>query len=134
MVHLFQILYIYVFYYCPATGIQNDDEASVSIIFAGRALLLKMLITLGPHGTCIFGSNFVYLCILTLSSNWNAKSDKASPSIIFAGGAILVKMLITLERHSIFGSNFLYLYILTLSSHWYAKQASLSIIWLVKLF
>ena len=34
-------------------GMQNDDEVSSSIIFAGRALLVKMLITLEPHG--IFG-------------------------------------------------------------------------------
>ena len=41
----------------------NDDEASPSIILAGLALLVKMLITLKIPG--IFGSNFVYLCILT---------------------------------------------------------------------
>ena len=34
--------------------------------FWGRALLVKMLITFEPHG--IFGSNFVYYCILKLSS------------------------------------------------------------------
>ena len=50
---------------------QKGDEASPSIILAGRALLVKMLITLKPHG--IFGSNFVYLCILTLSSHWYEK-------------------------------------------------------------
>ena len=50
---------------------QNGDEASPSIILAGRALLVKMLITLEPHG--IFASNFVYLCILTLSSHCHAK-------------------------------------------------------------
>ena len=27
--------------------------------------LVKMLIILEPHSTCVFGSNFVYLCILT---------------------------------------------------------------------
>ena len=47
---------------------QNGDEASPSIILADRALLVKMLITLGPHG--IFCSNFVNLCILTLPSHW----------------------------------------------------------------
>ena len=46
------------------------DEASPSIILAGRARLVKMLITLEPHG--IFGSNFVYLCIFTLPSHWYA--------------------------------------------------------------
>ena len=34
---------------------QKGDEASPSIILAGRALLVKMLITLEPHG--IFGQN-----------------------------------------------------------------------------
>ena len=45
---------------------QKGDEASPSIILAGRALLVKMIITLEPHG--IFGSNFVYLCILHRNS------------------------------------------------------------------
>ena len=43
---------------------QKGDEASPSIILAGQALLVKMLITLERRG--IFGSNFLYLCILTL--------------------------------------------------------------------
>ena len=51
---------------------QKGDEASPSIILAGQALLVKMLINLEPHG--IFGSNFVYLCILTLSSHWYEKT------------------------------------------------------------
>ena len=50
---------------------ENCDEASPSIILASEALLVKMLITLEPDG--IFGSNFVYLCILTLSSHWYKK-------------------------------------------------------------
>ena len=69
------------------------DEASPSIILADQALLIKMLITLEPH--VIFGSNFVYLCIITLSSHWYEKGDEASQSIILAGRALLVKMLIT---------------------------------------
>ena len=40
----------YLFYHCPATGMQNDDEVSPSIILASRGLLVKMLITLEPHG------------------------------------------------------------------------------------
>ena len=44
---------------------QNGEEASPSIILAGQALLVKMLISLGPHG--IFCSNFVYLCILNIA-------------------------------------------------------------------
>ena len=47
---------------------KKNDEASPSIILAGPALLVKMIITLEPHG--IFGSNFVYLGILTLLSHW----------------------------------------------------------------
>ena len=50
---------------------QNGDEASPNINLAGPALLVKMLITLEPHG--IFGSNYVYLCMLTLSIHWYAK-------------------------------------------------------------
>ena len=64
---------------------------------ADPALLVKMLITLKLHG--IFGSNFKYLSILTLSNHLHEKDDEASPSIIFAGPALLVKMLITLEPH-----------------------------------
>ena len=78
-----------------------------------------MLITLKLHG--IFGSNFVDLCILTLSSHWYGKSQVASPRNILPGRALLVKMLIILEPHGIFGSNFVYLRILTLFSHWYEK-------------
>ena len=99
MVYLIQILYIYVFLHCPATGMKKCEKASSSIILAGRTLLVKMLITLEPHG--IFGSNFVHLCILTLSSNWYEECNEASPSIILAGRALLVKMLITFERYGI---------------------------------
>ena len=37
---------------------KKGDEASPSIILAGRALLVKMLITLEPHYA--FGSNYEY--------------------------------------------------------------------------
>ena len=93
MVYLVQIMDTYVFKHCPATGMKIGDEASPSIILAARALLVKMLITVEPH--CIFCSNFVYLCILTLSSHWYLNVEPSS-SIIFAGRALLVKMLITL--------------------------------------
>ena len=53
----------------------------VTALFDGRGLaehhisrcgqLVKMLITLEQHD--IFGSNFAYLFILTLSSHWYAK-------------------------------------------------------------
>ena len=88
--------------------LKKGDEASPSIISAGQALFVKMLITLELHG--IFGSNFVFLCISTLSCHWyKKKDDEASPSIILAGRALLVKMLVNPEPHGIFGSNFVYL-------------------------
>ena len=94
---------------------QKGDEASPGITLAGKALLVKMLITLEPHG--IFGSNFVSLCIDHCPVTDMKKCDEASPSIILAGRALFVKMLINLELHGIFGSNFVYLCILTLFSH-----------------
>ena len=99
---------------------QNGDAASPSIILAGRALLMKMLITLEPRG--IFCSNFVYYCILHCPTAGMRNGDEVSPSINLAGQTLLVKMLITLEQYGIFGSNFIYLCILTLSSHWYEKR------------
>ena len=50
---------------------KKGDVALLGIILAVRAHLVKLLITLEPHG--IFGSNFVHLCILTLSSHWYEK-------------------------------------------------------------
>ena len=67
----FKFCILMYFEHCPATDMQNGDEASPSIILAGRALLIKMLITLELRG--IFCSNFVYYCILTLSNRWYAK-------------------------------------------------------------
>ena len=54
MVYLVQILYIYVFKHCPATGMKKDEEASPCIILAGQALLVKMFITFGPHSIILF--------------------------------------------------------------------------------
>ena len=75
---------------------------------AGRAFLVKMLITLEPYG--MFGSNFVYLCILTLSSQWYEKKVTRLQRASFwpVDRALSVKMLIALEPHGIFGSNFVY--------------------------
>ena len=98
---------------------KKGDEASQSIILACQALLVKMLITFEPHG--IFGSNFVYSCILHCPATRMKKGTKASPSIILVRRALLVEILITLEPHGKFGSYFVYLCILTLSSHWYEK-------------
>ena len=71
--------------------IEPHDEASPSISLADnwQALLVKMLITLERHG--ISGSNFLHLCILTLSSHWYEKGDETSPGIILADRALLVK-------------------------------------------
>ena len=38
MVYFVYILYTYVFYHCPATGKQNGDEASPSIILGSSSL------------------------------------------------------------------------------------------------
>ena len=44
---------------CPATGMQNGDKEMLSIVLAGRRLLVKiMLITLEPH--VILKSNFAF--------------------------------------------------------------------------
>ena len=69
---------------------------------------MKMLITLEPYG--MFGSNFVFLCILTLSSHWYEKKVTRLHRASFwpVDRALSVKMLITLEPHGIFGSNFVY--------------------------
>ena len=61
---------------------KKGDEALPSIILAGQALLVKMLITLEPHG--IFGSNFVHKCISTLYSHCYEKGDEDSSRIILA--------------------------------------------------
>ena len=58
MVYFDKILYAYVFYHFPATVMQNVDKTSLSITLVSQAFLVKMLITLEPHG--IFGLNFVY--------------------------------------------------------------------------
>ena len=85
------------------------DEASPSIILVGRALLVKMLITLEPRYA--FGSNFEYFfsffkfCILMYFKDCPATNtqngNEASPSIIFACYALSMKMLITLELRGI---------------------------------
>ena len=72
----------------PVIGMPKGDEASPSIILAGQALLVKMFITLEPHG--IFGSNFVHLCISTFSTTGLNKGDEVSPSIILARWSISI--------------------------------------------
>ena len=71
MLYCDQILHTYIFYHCLDTGLQNGDEASLSISPAGRGQLVKMLITLEPHD--IFLSNIAHFYILTLSGHWYAK-------------------------------------------------------------
>ena len=62
--------------------------------------------------------------------------DEASPSIILAGLALLVKVLITLEPCGSFGSIFFsyVFYHCPATSMQNSEEASLSIIWSVKLF
>ena len=50
MVYFDQILHTYSFEHCFDTGMQNGDEASSSISPFGSGHLVKMLITLEPHG------------------------------------------------------------------------------------
>ena len=66
MVFLVQILYTYVFYHGPATGITKGDEASPSIILAGRALLVKMLINIEPF-FCFFFICLFFIFLLFLN-------------------------------------------------------------------
>ena len=60
---------------------QNDDEALLSISLAFHGQLVKILITLEPHG--IFSLNFAYLSILWLSSlkNYIILDNKKNVSI-----------------------------------------------------
>ena len=64
---------------------KKGDEGSSRIILAGRALLVKMLITFEPHG--IFGSNFVYLCILAFSTHWYEKRGQGFTEHQFGGSS-----------------------------------------------
>ena len=41
---------IYIDQICLATGMENDDEASLDISLASRGQLVKLLITLELHG------------------------------------------------------------------------------------
>ena len=68
---------------------QNGGEASPSIILAGQALLVKMLIPVEPCGA--FGSNFVYLCIilqemvnlLFIHASWHRKTiNRRTPRVV----------------------------------------------------
>ena len=79
---------------------QNGDEASLNIVWAGQALLVKMLITLEPCG--IFCSDLYTIVSYYCSTAGMRNGDEASPSIIFSGKALLVKMLKTLGPHGIF--------------------------------
>ena len=50
MVYLDQSLHTYTFKHYLDTGMQNDNEASLSISPVDRGHLVTMLITLEPHG------------------------------------------------------------------------------------
>ena len=101
---------------------QNGDEASPSIILAGRALLVKMLKPLEP--CCAFDSNFVYLCIITMSSHWYAKWRRGFTEHHLADRALLVKMHITLGPHGILCSHFVYLCILNIAQPLICKMGT----------
>ena len=49
MLYFDQILHTYLFQHCPASGMQNGDEALPSVILAGLGLIDKYLIILEPH-------------------------------------------------------------------------------------
>ena len=55
MIYLDQIVVTYVFYHCPATGMNKVHEASQRIVLAGGAHLVKKIIFLEPCNA--FGSN-----------------------------------------------------------------------------
>ena len=60
---------------------QNDDEALLSISQACHGQVLKMLLTLEPHG--IFSLNFPYLYVLRLSSVYQIKFNKQTTTKMF---------------------------------------------------
>ena len=49
MVYLNQILHTNLFIHCPATGMQNCDDASQSINSVGRGILVNILITINKY-------------------------------------------------------------------------------------
>ena len=61
-----KILHTFTFKLCLDTGMQNNDEALLSLSLAGYGHLVKMPITLEPH--VIFSFNFAFIYILRLSS------------------------------------------------------------------
>ena len=50
MEYFHQTLLAYTVFHCLDTGIQNKDKASPNISVAGHGKLVKMRITLEPHG------------------------------------------------------------------------------------
>ena len=64
---------------------KKGDEASPSIILAGPALLVKMVITLEPHYA--FGSNFEYYSLVVLFT--------VAPVLV----AISIKQVPVLSKH-----------------------------------
>ena len=117
MIYLVKILYTYVFEHCPATGLQNGDEASPSIILAGQALLMKKFVILKLRGILF---KFCIHCPTAGMQN----DDEASPNIILAGQALLVKVLITLGPHGIFCSIFVYSCILNIAQQLMCKMVT----------
>ena len=58
---IFALNFVYLCILTPATAMQNGDEASPSIILAGRALLVKMLLTLEP---VVYSLHILYTYVL----------------------------------------------------------------------
>ena len=74
MVYLDQTLQTYKLLHCPATDMQNGDEASSSIIvLAGRGLLVKMLIILETHGILTKFCKLIHFKIVWGSGHWYEK-------------------------------------------------------------
>ena len=94
MVYFVQILYTYVCEHCPATGMQNGDEASPSISLAGQALLMKMLKTLELLG--IFWFKFCILLYLKIVQALVCKTVTRLHRASVWPVKLLVKMLKTL--------------------------------------
>ena len=50
IVYFDRLLHTHTPQHCQDTGMQNGDEASMSVSLASRGQLVKMLIILEPHG------------------------------------------------------------------------------------
>ena len=114
---------------------KKGDKASPNIILAGRALLMKMLITLEPYD--MLGSNLYTQIFQHFPVTGMPNGDEASSSIILFSRAIFIKMVITLELRCIFCSHFcllLYLKIVQMRVCKTVTRTHRASFWPVKLF